>query len=563
MRIPRSLALAGLLLTAACSDGGEGPLVPEAVEAVVVAPDSVEMTVGQSEVLAVTVYGRNGRVLAGRTVVWSMDVNDVVSVDAGGVVTALAEGTVRLTATSEGKFGRATVVVLSDPDPVTVETESLPEAIEGQGYGHQLEAVGGSGEYSWVLAAGSLPSGMTLSPAGMISGTPVGWGTSDFRVRVTDSGGRTATAELSIPVVQALAVQTSSLPDAEVDQQYAASLEAVGGRGALTWTLIDGDAPWLTVSAAGVLSGTPEAQGASTVTVEVADESGQQATRQLSIVVRAPLAVAPITLPTATEGRAYAAQLVATGGDGAYTWSLEGGALPEGVELTTGGALTGTPTEAGDHAFTVGVTDGADRKATRSLTLAVEPAPTIQTSSLPTGDVGTPYAAQLQATGGTGAYTWSVIQGALPDGLSLSPEGAITGTPTAVGSSSFTVRVTDEAAATDSRAFTLVIAQVEALSNGVPVNGIAGVEGSARYYVIEVPQGATGLTVSISGGTGDADLYVRHGALPQAFVYDCRPFRPGNEETCTFTPPAAGSWYIMLRGHADYTGVTLVATYEE
>jgi large repetitive protein len=483
--------------------------------------------------------------------------------DAAGVVTALAAGTVRLTATSEGKFGSATVVVLSDPDPITVGTENLPEAIEGRGYAHQLEAVGGSGEHSWVLAAGSLPSGLTLSPAGIISGTPVGWGTSDFRVRVTDSGSRTATAELSIVVVRALAVQTSSLPDAVLGQEYATSLAAVGGRGALTWTLIGGDAPWLTFSPTGVLSGTPEAQGASTITVEVADESGQEATRQLSIVVRAPLAVAAITLPTATQGRAYAQQLVATGGDGAYSWTLESGVLPVGVVLTTGGALTGTPTESGDHAFTVQVMDGAGRVATRSLTLTVEPAPTIQSSSLPFGDVGTPYAAQLQATGGTGAYTWSVTQGALPDGLSLSPAGAITGTPTAVGSSSFTVQVTDEAAATDSRAFTLVIAQVEALSSGVAVNGIAGIEGSARYYVIAVPQGATGLIVSISGGTGDVDLYVRHGALPQSFAYDCRPFRPGNEETCTFTPPAAGSWYVMLRGYVDYTGVTLVATYEE
>lgn len=478
MRMLPRLAVVGLLLAAACSDGGTGPLVPETVEAVAVAPDSVEMMVGGSEVLAVTVYGRNGRVLEGRTVVWTMDVGDVVSVDAAGVVTALAEGTARLTATSEGKFGRATVVVLPAPEPLTIQTESLPEAVQGEEYGRELEALGGSGEYSWALSAGSLPSGLTLSPAGTISGTPVGTGTSSFHVRVMDG-------------------------------------------------------------------------------------SAQQATRELSIVVRAPLAVAAISLPTATQGRAYAAQLVATGGDGVYMWSLESGAVPTGVELTTGGALIGTPTEGGDHAFTVQVTDGAGRVATRSLSITVEPAPTIQTGSLPTGEVGTPYAAQLRATGGTGDYTWSVIQGALPDGLSLSPGGTISGTPTTEGSSSFTVRVMDEAAATDSRAFTLVVAPVEVLSNGVAVNGIAGEAGSARHYLIEVPQRATRLTVSISGGTGDVDLYVRHGALPQAFVYDCRPLRLGNDETCTFTPPAAGSWYIMLRGYADYAGVTLVATFEE
>jgi hypothetical protein len=462
----------------------------------------------------------------------------------------------------------STVVAVScgdgDPtapvDAISIQTESLVDAIEGQQYSQQLEAAGGSGGYSWVLAAGSLPSGLTLSPTGIISGAPVGAGTSLFRVRVTDAGGRSATADLSIPVVQALAVHTWTLPDAEVGEDYAAPLQAVGGRGTLTWSLTGEAASWLTVSSAGMLSGTPMESGASTVTVAVADESGQQATRQLPIVVRAPLAVAAISLPAATEGRDYAAQLVATGGDGAYSWIVESGALPTGVVLATGGALAGTPGSGGEFNFTVQVADGAGRVASRSLSLIVERAPTIQTWSLPPGDVGEPYAAQLVATGGTGAYTWSVTDGALPDGLTLSSGGAISGTPPTVGSSTFTVRVTDEAAATHSRALTLVIAQVEELTNGVPVTEIGGEAGSTRYYAIDVPTGATQLTVVISGGTGDVDLYVRRGELPQEFVYDCRPFRPGNEETCTFTPPAAGYWYIMLRGHAAYADVSLVAT---
>jgi hypothetical protein len=448
-------------------------------------------------------------------------------------------------------------------DPVSIQIESLAEAIEGQAYGQQLAAVGGSGGYTWVIAAGSLPSGLTLSPTGLISGTPVGAGTSSFHVRATDSGGRSATADLSIPVVQALAVHTSMLSDAEVGQNFAAQLQVVGGRGTLDWSLTGGAASWLSVSSAGVLAGTPVAAGASTVTVAVVDESGQQATRQLTIVVRAPLAVAAISLPAATQGRAYAAQLVATGGDGVYTWALEGGALPTGVVLTAGGAVTGTPAIGGEFTFTAQVTDGADRVATRSLSLTVERAPTIQTGSLPAGDVGEPYAAQLVATGGTGAYTWSVTDGTLPAGLTLSASGAISGTPTVVGSSTFTVRVSDEAAATHSRAFTLIIATIEALSNGVAVTGIGGEEGSLRYYAIEVPTGATQLTVSTSGGTGDVDLYIRRGALPQEYVYDCRPFRPGNEETCTVTSPAAGHWYVMLRGHAAFADVRLVASYDE
>jgi hypothetical protein len=131
-----------------------------------------------------------------------------------------------------------------------------------------------------------------------------------------------------------------------------------------------------------------------------------------------------------------------------------------------------------------------------------------------------------------------------------------------VGSSTFTVRVTDEAAATHSRAFTVVIAQVEQLVNGVTVTGIGGVAGSERFFALEVPTGATELTVVMSGGTGDADLYVRRAQLPEEYVYDCRPFRPGNAETCTFTPPAAGYWFIMIRGYAGYADVSLVATHD-
>jgi hypothetical protein len=274
------------------------------------------------------------------------------------------------------------------------------------------------------------------------------------------------------------------------------------------------------------------------------------------------LAVAPITLPAATQGRAYAAQLVATGGDGVYTWSLQSGGLPTGVVLTTGGALAGTPTDSGAFTFTARVGDGAGRTAARSLTLTVQPAPSIQTSSLPAAEVGAAYAAQLVATGGTGAYTWSVTEGALPVGLTLSAGGAISGTPTAVGSTTFTVQVSDAAATSHSRAFTLVVTDVGALASGVPVTGLAGDSESARYYSVEVPAGATRLTVGISGGTGDVDLYVRHGALPMEYTYDCRPLRSGNDETCTFTPPAEGRWFIMLRGHAAYAGVSLVASHD-
>lgn len=447
-------------------------------------------------------------------------------------------------------------------DPVEVVTETLPEAVEGQAYSQQLGAAGGSGGFSWALDAGTLPAGLNLSPGGAITGTPVAPGSAAFRVRVSDTSQRSATADLDILVVQALAVFLSSMPDAVVGDPFTVQLQAVGGRGAYTWSL-SGDAPaWLSITPAGALMGTPDEPGAISVMVEVQDESGQEAGRQWDLMVRAPLAVADLDLPDATQGRAYAAQLVATGGDGTYAWGLESGVLPTGMALSASGALTGTPEAAGTFAFTAAVSDGADRTASRALSLTVEPAPTILTTALPPGEPGEAYDAQLAATGGSGAYTWSLTDGALPDGLAMSAAGAITGTPTSAGSATFTVQVTDETPTTHQREFTIVVAPITWLTSGQPLTELQGGEESVRYFAIAVPEGASQLSVSIAGGTGDADLYVRRGTLPEVFAYHCRPLREGNDETCTFSQPAQDAWYVMVRGFAPYADVSLTATHD-
>jgi hypothetical protein len=99
------------------------------------------------------------------------------------------------------------------------------------------------------------------------------------------------------------------------------------------------------------------------------------------------------------------------------------------------------------------------------------------------------------------------------------------------------------------------------LVNGVPVANISGATGSQQFWKLAVPAGETSLSFTISGGTGDADLYVRLGAKPTTSTFNCRPFIGGNSETCTFTNPAAGDWYVMIRGFAAFSGVTLRGTY--
>jgi vibriolysin len=99
------------------------------------------------------------------------------------------------------------------------------------------------------------------------------------------------------------------------------------------------------------------------------------------------------------------------------------------------------------------------------------------------------------------------------------------------------------------------------LSNGVAVTSLSDSTGGNKYYKLEVPAGQASLKFDITGGTGDADLYVKFGAAPDASTYDCRPYAGGNTENCSFTNPAAGTWYVMLNAYASYSGLSLTGLY--
>ncbi|WP_018231890.1 S8 family peptidase [Thioalkalivibrio thiocyanodenitrificans] len=99
------------------------------------------------------------------------------------------------------------------------------------------------------------------------------------------------------------------------------------------------------------------------------------------------------------------------------------------------------------------------------------------------------------------------------------------------------------------------------IKTGETIDGITGDQGSERYFFIEVPAGASDLVISTFEGTGDVDLYVRFGTPPTQSEYDCRPYLPGNEETCEFSTAPDGIWYIMLHGWDAYADVSLTASY--
>lgn len=357
---------------------------------------------------------------------------------------------------------------------VWVTTTALPNGVVNALYSATL-AAGGTGPFTWSIVAGSgtLPTGLTLNGStGVISGKPTAVGKKAFKVKVVGAGGKSATKALSITIQAAgtISITTTSLPAGTVGTAYSSTLTAAG-TGPFTWSLASGSLPaGLTLTpATGTISGTPTAAGTSSFTAKVVGAGGASATKALSIVISAStgtVAISTTSLPAGTIGSTYAATLTATG-TGPFTWSLASGTLPAGLILDAAtGAITGTPTAAGTSSFTAKVVGAGGSSATKALSIVVTaPALTITTSSLPDGTVGSAYAATLAASG-TGPFTWSVTTGTLPAGLTLNPStGAITGTPTAAGTSNFTVQVAGSGGSTATKALTIVIAALPSMEN--------------------------------------------------------------------------------------------------
>jgi hypothetical protein len=448
------------------------------------------------------------------TVVWTSSDPNVATVSPKGVVTAVNPGTVTITATNAASLATST----SPPPPVTdtvapsgtnralpsvvsgsttlnvvgplaISTVALPQAVLGKSYSESLTGTGGTGPYAWSIVSGSLPPGFTLSPDGILSGTATAVSTSTLKVQLVNSGPpyQLITKTFTLPVIDAPAVETSSLPGATRATLYSQTLTAVFGTAPYTWSLVPGQGvlpPGMTFnSTTGVISGNATATGVFTFTVQVTDSAAQpqSATQQLSIAVTNPLSITTAaTLPQeGVKNSPYSLTLGAIGGTQPYTWSVVSGNLPLGLTLNpSSGDISGTPTVSGTSLFTVqAVSTGPPAQTvTKAVSLTVVNAPVVATSSLPGATTGNKYESlqpspTLTGVGGTGPYTWSVVpgQGTLPDGLTLDPNsGAITGTPTTPGTFAFTVELTDSTTPKQSATQHLSIAVANPLSISTP-----------------------------------------------------------------------------------------------
>ena len=248
---------------------------------------------------------------------------------------------------------------------------------------------------------------------------------------------------LLVPAAWAQTITTTSpLPGGTVGQFYDVFLTCTNCASTVLWGA-SGLPSGITINGkSGEISGTPTSSGTFSVTASVQNPGGPVVSKSFSLTILQALAITTTSLPTGTIGSAYSQQLSASGGQAPYSWQLSQTslALPPGLALSSGGLISGTPTAVGTYSFTVQVFDQYETsvQAQLSITISNAPVATITTQSLPNGTVNVPYNAQLNCVNCNG-YTWSVAGSALPQGLTLAATGAITGTPTVAGTSSFVI----------------------------------------------------------------------------------------------------------------------------
>lgn len=268
--------------------------------------------------------------------------------------------------------GEYTMVVLPD---LAVTTKSLPNGIPGRPYAEQLQFSNPEAGWTvtWSIAGGTLPAGLTLSPSGLISGTPTGVDRKTFTVRAAEPFRRWGEQELTLTVGSSVQASASFGPG-EVGLRYAAKVSAGGGVQPYTYALASGTLPrGLALDAkTGAVRGTPAESGVVAVTFGVTDAAGQRASVPVRFRIADRLAVATTRLPVARIGGSYGALLRARGGLGPRTWRVSSGALPRGIRLDARtGTLLGIPRAAGVYRFGVEARDRLGARSTKQLTLRV------------------------------------------------------------------------------------------------------------------------------------------------------------------------------------------------
>ncbi|MDB6076240.1 MAG: putative Ig protein, partial [Verrucomicrobiaceae bacterium] len=218
---------------------------------------------------------------------------------------------------------------------------------------------------------------------------------------------------------------------------------------------------------------------------------------QLPMLVPPP-SISSTTLVGGLVNTGYSAQLIGCGGAVPYTWSVSNGTLHAGLTLGATGLLSGTPSEAGTSTFTVQILDGAGITASKTLSLTVAPYTITTASLLATVLTGSSYNFPFTVSGGTAPFLWTIADGVLPPGVSLTTEGALNGIPTTAGTYHFTVQIKDANGFITTKAMQLTVVNFT-ITNASPL--VAAVKGGAYTQTFSATGGTVPYIWSFAAGS--------------------------------------------------------------
>ncbi|MCC7599482.1 putative Ig domain-containing protein, partial [Janthinobacterium sp. FW305-129] len=399
--------------------------------------------------------------------------------------------------------GTRTYTLTVNAPTITVAPTVMPAMTAGVAYSQGITAANGTATYSYAITGGSVPTGLSLAPDGTLSGTPTAAGPFNFTVTATDS------STGSGPYTGSRAYSVTVAAGAPVAGAVSATVAYGSSANPITLNLSGGAATSVAV-ASGALHGTATASGTSitytptagyggpdSFTYTASNGVGTSAPATVTLTVSGPtITVAPSTLPAAAVGTAYSRNVTAANGMAPYAYVVSAGALPAGLSLSSGGVLSGTPTAGGVFNFTLRATDSSTGSGpysgARAYSLTVAgPTITVAPSVLPAMTAGVAYSQGITAANGTGPYSYAITAGTVPTGMSLAPDGTLSGTPTAEGPYNFTITATDSSTGsgpyTGSRAYSVTVAA------GAPIAG-------AVSATVAYGSGPTAITLNLSGG---------------------------------------------------------------
>ncbi len=442
-----------------------------------------------------------------------------ITINGTGLIsgTPTVAGTYNFTITATGSNGCSsaqsfTIVVC----PVITLTPGspLPSGTVAAAYSQVISQTGGTGTFTYTVTAGTLPAGVTLNTNGTLSGTPLTAGTYNFTITGTNGSCSGTTAYTLVIGCPTITVNPATLANGTPGVAYNQAItQTGGGAGPYNYTVTAGALPpGMTLSLAGTLGGTPTTSGTYNFTVTATGtQSNCSGTRSYTLIIACPtITVNPATLPNGTVGSSYGIQnITQTGGNGTMTYTV-GTGFPPGLNLTTGGILSGTPTAAGTYTFTITVTSQYGCTGTRTYTVTIScPTITINPATIANTTPGSTVNVPFSQVGGTGTFTYTHTSGTLPPGLSVTG-GALTGTVGAPGSYTFTITGTSTNGCTGTRTYTVIVAcPTLSLSPGVlptgnvnvPFSQVITVTGSSNTFTYTVTSGSlpAGVTLNTNG----------------------------------------------------------------